>query len=217
MMASDIFARTEPPDAHRGLPINRHARWYTWSSAFRQAVEDAEAWLRRLPEPTLVQVAGLGEYGRTFTLAVEPPPALEAFARSLCLVRRAAGIMLFTGLLDRRLDGHLVRRLFALLRVSVAAVLHDERFSLYAPLGMTGSHVRDFALHADLYMPELLFNVFENVPADASGASTFLPTRTLLRLMDHAPIVDDYLADLAASVAAVRAGAGTPARTPVVY
>ena len=33
----------------------------------------------------------------------------------------------------------------------------------------------------------------------------------------HAPIVDDYLADLAASVATVRAGAGAPARTPAVY
>jgi glutamate/tyrosine decarboxylase-like PLP-dependent enzyme len=33
----------------------------------------------------------------------------------------------------------------------------------------------------------------------------------------HAPIVDDYLADLAAAVATVRAGAGTPSRTPVVY
>jgi glutamate/tyrosine decarboxylase-like PLP-dependent enzyme len=33
----------------------------------------------------------------------------------------------------------------------------------------------------------------------------------------HAPIVDDYLADLAASVAAVRAGAGAPSPTPVVY
>jgi sphinganine-1-phosphate aldolase len=33
----------------------------------------------------------------------------------------------------------------------------------------------------------------------------------------HAPIVDDYLADLAATVATVRGGAGTPSRTPVVY
>jgi sphinganine-1-phosphate aldolase len=33
----------------------------------------------------------------------------------------------------------------------------------------------------------------------------------------HAPIVDDYLADLAASVVSVRAGAGTPSRTPVAY
>jgi glutamate/tyrosine decarboxylase-like PLP-dependent enzyme len=33
----------------------------------------------------------------------------------------------------------------------------------------------------------------------------------------HAPIVDLYLADLAASVATVRAGAGARARTPVVY
>jgi hypothetical protein len=33
----------------------------------------------------------------------------------------------------------------------------------------------------------------------------------------HAPIVDDYLADLAAAAATVRAAAGTPSRTPVVY
>jgi glutamate/tyrosine decarboxylase-like PLP-dependent enzyme len=33
----------------------------------------------------------------------------------------------------------------------------------------------------------------------------------------HAPVVDEYLADLAASVAAVRAGAGAPSRAPVVY
>jgi hypothetical protein len=33
----------------------------------------------------------------------------------------------------------------------------------------------------------------------------------------HVPIVDDYLTDLAASVAAVRTGAGASSRTPVVY
>jgi glutamate/tyrosine decarboxylase-like PLP-dependent enzyme len=33
----------------------------------------------------------------------------------------------------------------------------------------------------------------------------------------HAPIVDEYLADLAASVAAVRAGAGVPSPSPAVY
>ena len=33
----------------------------------------------------------------------------------------------------------------------------------------------------------------------------------------HAPIVDDYLTDLTASVAAVRAGTGAPSRTSVVY
>jgi hypothetical protein len=33
----------------------------------------------------------------------------------------------------------------------------------------------------------------------------------------HAPIVDDYLADLAASVSAARAGAGVSSKAPVVY
>jgi hypothetical protein len=33
----------------------------------------------------------------------------------------------------------------------------------------------------------------------------------------HAPIVDDYLADLAAAVATVRAGTGIPSPSPAVY
>jgi hypothetical protein len=33
----------------------------------------------------------------------------------------------------------------------------------------------------------------------------------------HAPVIEEYLTDLAASVAAVRAGAGASSPTPVVY
>ena len=186
MTRPDIFAATEPPADHRGLAIGRHAKWYTWSAAFRNVIAAAEAWLRTLPEPRLVHVPGLAtEYDYTLAVAASPPPPVQRFARSLCTVRRPRGIMLFTGLLDQPLDGFLLRRLFALLRGSIAGVLGNERFSLYAPLGAIGRHAGDFALHADLYPPELLFNVFEEVPADASGASIFLPTRELHRLIEH--------------------------------
>lgn len=180
-----IFARSEPPASHRAGPIDRYARWHTWSPAFRHFIESSEPWLRRLPEPKLVRIPGLGEYGRTFTLTVEPRAELAAFARALCRLRRPAGIMLFTGLMGDPLDGHLLRRLFALLRANIASILGDRRFSLYAPLGVTGARAHDFALHSDLYMPQLLFNVFEEVPADGSGASTFLPTRIMSRLMEQ--------------------------------
>jgi hypothetical protein len=41
----------------------------------------------------------------------------------------------------------------------------------------------NFPLHADLYIPRILFNVFEAVPDDDTGASLFLPVSTLRKLM----------------------------------
>jgi len=185
MTMPDVFTRTASPAALRSLAINRFGRWYTWSVDFLQAVRDCEAWLRRLPEPELIHLPGLGQYDYTFTLATVPPPSLRAFMPTLGAMRRPRGIMLFTGLLDGPLDGFLLRRLFALMRDGVAAVLRDERYSLYAPLGATGRYAGDFTLHADLYLPELLFNVFEEVPADSSGASIFLHILDLYRLIDR--------------------------------
>jgi hypothetical protein len=181
---SPIFVDTAPPE-RPGFATVGWAGWFTWSRQFRDFLADSVEWLDRLPEPNLRKIDGLGEYGSTFHLAVEPPRELTDFALSLCRIKQPAGVMLFTRLLSEPLDGRLLRRVFALLRTSIANILGDERYSLYAPLGTTGMRAGDFGLHADLYMPEILFNVFENVPGDGSGASEFLPVRTLLGLTDE--------------------------------
>jgi hypothetical protein len=178
-----IFERAEPPAGQRGLAINQSAIWYTWSTAFRNFTVVFENWLRSLPEPELITIPGLVKYDYTLSLPLPADHPFWDFVRSMCQLERPCGIMLFTDLLDQDIDGFILRRLFAMLRFGIARSLSDERFSLYAPLGTTGAGAGDFDLHADLYLPELLFNVFEEVPGDSSGASIFLHTADLFRLM----------------------------------
>ena len=59
--------------------------------------------------------------------------------------------------------------------------------ALYAPLGTTGSGAGAFPLHADLYVPEILWIIFDEVPQGRSGASLFAPASALLGLLDQVP------------------------------
>lgn len=45
--------------------------------------------------------------------------------------------------------------------------------ALYTPL--TVANKGHFPLHSDLYIPRVLFNLFDEVPGDGSGASILLP------------------------------------------
>lgn len=60
----------------------------------------------------------------------------------------------------------------------------DDRAAMYTPLAQTGRHVADFPLHADLYLPKLLFNVFDHVAEDDSGASLFVSLTALRQIMN---------------------------------
>lgn len=105
------------------------------------------------------------------------------FARSLYRITVPQHIMLFTNLLDEYLNGHTLHRLFALFRAALADVSRDQTCALYSPLGTAAWWARSFPLHADLYIPELLFNIFDDVPEDWSGESVFLNFSALQQLM----------------------------------
>ncbi len=56
----------------------------------------------------------------------------------------------------------------------------------------------DFPLHSDLYPPAILFNVFDRVPDDNSGASLFLPMKSLEQMLGRWPVAQRRLAQLLA-------------------
>jgi hypothetical protein len=91
--------------------------------------------------------------------------------------------MLFDGLLGPDLDGNRLHVLFALLRGTLVKIAGNDFAAMYTPLGDTGNDVGDFLLHADLYIPEYLFNVFDNVSASTGGTSTFLAVSSLKRIV----------------------------------
>jgi hypothetical protein len=188
-MRRSIFCRIEPPDNLAHLAINRFATWHTWSDAFRTFLVDAEGELRRFPPPPTVRIKRLSDYDYTFSM----PPAVwgdasrqkqfESFVQSLAQVRPTARLMLFDKLLGAHLDGQKLHVLFAVMRGALAESAANDFAAMYTPLGNTGDDIGDFPLHADLYVPQYLFNVFDNVPADAAGASTFLAVSSLKRIV----------------------------------
>lgn len=191
MRRQPIFRRIEPPRGLARLPINRHAAWHTWSDGFRDFLFRSAGELARLPLPPTRRIKLRSRYNYTFSL----PPArlknaslrdqLEAFAQSLAATRPSRKLMLFDGLLGSHLDGKRLHVLFALLRGVLAERATDEFAAMYTPLGDTGGDVGDFLLHADMYVPQYLFNVFDHVPPKTGGSSTFLTVSTLKRIVSR--------------------------------
>jgi hypothetical protein len=101
-------------------------------------------------------------------------------ASSLLALRQSDGIIFFTGLLNEPIDGRGLHYLFAGLRDSIAGQIGSPWAALYAPLSAVGDDVGEFLLHCDLYVPEILWNVFEDVASDCSGASCFVQSAVML-------------------------------------
>jgi hypothetical protein len=186
-MSADVFDRIDPPIPHVGLPINEHAVWLTWSQSFRRFLRQSADVIRNLPAPGLVRVAGLAKYNSTFSYwprtYADFGRRILSFSRSLIAVAPESKLFLLHGLFTPDLDGPGLHKLFATFRDAFVQLAGNERAAMYTPLGQTGSRIGDFPLHADLYIPRVLFNVFEAVPDDGSGASLFLPVPKLRLLM----------------------------------
>lgn len=70
--------------------------------------------------------------------------------------------------------------LFALLRTELPKISHKP--ARYAPIASADAERSGFPLHADLFQSKFLITIFDNVPADASGASILLPARQLMHI-----------------------------------
>jgi hypothetical protein len=191
-MTFDVFRRIDAPAGQRNLTPTIPATWQTWSNEFTRFLVEAAPELQRLADPPRVRIRDLADYDTTFSRSpaeladIVLQRRLYAFARSLGATRPRRTLMLFDGLLEPHLNGAQLGALFALLRGALVEIAGDPQAAMYTPLGRTGRHVRDFPLHADLYIPEILFNVFDRVPTDESGASLFLPVSGLGPLLRDA-------------------------------
>jgi hypothetical protein len=187
-MPRSIFREIGPPKRTAKLAINEFSTWHTWSDEFCAFLVRAADEFAGFPAPPIMRLNHLSEYNYTFSLL----PAewkdsslckeFEAFVRSLAGTRPRRKLMLFDRLLGPHLDGQKLRVLFALTRGTLVQMANSEFAAMYAPLGNIGVDVGDFLLHADLYVPQYLFNVFDNVRATTGGASTFLPVPRLKQI-----------------------------------
>lgn len=189
-MSKQVFCPIPCPPLHRDLPVNEFANWYTWSTEFIFFLSEAKAELDKLTSPPLIRLASVKEkYNYTYSWPVDGwsdhllRKLFVSFARSM--PSSSTRIMLFDGLIEPVLSSSQLHSLFAILRGTLAHLCGSEIFAMYAPLGDIGKWAADFPLHADLFAPEYLFNVFDEVSSDNSGASIFLSFPMLRSLLTN--------------------------------
>jgi hypothetical protein len=184
----DIFQQIDPPPKQRRLKISKQAAWYTWSPGFRSLLKPFRAQVQRLDDLTAIRLLGGKEYDHTYTLDPEGiedkqlARDLMRFVRSLYNVQVSDRLMFFTDMMDSDLDSRTLSFLFAFFRAALVSLSRDPLSALYQPL-RSKREGKEFLLHSDLYMPVILFNIFDEVSNDSSGASVFLAISSFIELL----------------------------------
>lgn len=190
-----LFQATKPPLDREYNLINNYAEWNTWSSEALLFLKKWNIAIKDLEEPNLISVLEGKPYDYTYSLnpyglvANEIYNEFKLFSETFYNLKISQNILLFSNLLSPEFNSTGLHFLFACMRNYLVEMTGDILFALYTPLGTTTNgavyiSMADFGLHADLYPPKNLFNVFEEVDNDSSGASIFLQTSVLSEILD---------------------------------
>lgn len=185
----DIFQQIAPPSRQARLSINREADWYTWSREFRLLFKPWARQVQELKRPISIHLLRGKEYDDTYSLDLNSisnkrlARHLMWFAKSLYELNISDRLMLFTDMIDQNLDARSLSFLFAFFRAALVSLSSDPLSAVYQPISRSQKKGNEFLLHSDLYIPVILFNVFDDVSNDSSGASLFLSVSSAIELL----------------------------------
>jgi hypothetical protein len=111
-----------------------------------------------------------------------------------------ASAVILTGILDELPDGGCAR-LIGFLHDRVVALTGDLNAAIAAPVGMAGAADGGFAPHSDMWVPSLLFNVFEAVEPGGHGATLLLPMDEVFSIAADAGVSDEQIARMHEAIA----------------
>jgi hypothetical protein len=188
-----MFIPTVTPPLMKPLTPSFEARWYTWSPVTRRLLSRWIGRANKQPRPRIKRLGLTTEYDYTFSIDVDSLQRGKQLQLALAVARELYErpvpdhVMLFTNLLGDGIDGNSIRFLFAFLREAIVRFSGNPHDAFYSPLRDVGKQSGDFPLHADLYHPVLLLNVFDQVPSDGSGATVLLSRQSLQEALGCVP------------------------------
>lgn len=184
----DIFQQIDPPRKQARARINKQAIWYSWPNEFRYLLKHLSRQFRSLKEPASRHLLGGKEYDDTYTLDINSisdkalTRELMRFSKCLYNLDISDRLMLFTDMLNEDLYGRNLARLFAFLRAALVSLSNDPLSALCQSIKHQ-KRGNEFPLHSDLYVPVILFNIFQEVSNYRRGASLFIPVSTVIELL----------------------------------
>ncbi len=184
-LPAHLFRRIPPPSSD----VEAQAQWFTWSARARETLSSLAH--HHLPRPRVTYFQNT-EYGYTLQskarelVPLELRRRLDALAAAFLRIDCGDRLFLFDNLIGGSIDGRCLQSFFAWVCARIVEITRDPQAAIYAPLGAVGGTAQgDFPLHADLYAPVHLLNVFDEVPADGSGEALLLPAGHLFRCVDE--------------------------------
>ena len=187
----ELFRVVTPPHRIRSSRLLRESRCYTWSPDAVSLLRFLRRDLTKAGRPHIIHLQRGQGYDYTYSLShtslldSDVAEDIAELTKKLIAIRPPLSVVFFSGLIDEHITGRVIHYLFAIMRDVLARTARSQWAAIYAPSASVGDDAGDFPLHCDLYVPEMLWNIFEDVPTDGSGAAVFLETRTMLDIMQQ--------------------------------
>ena len=191
----DALPLLEPfscPRRHARGSFASKADWYSWSPDALSFIREYKTLLERPRRPYLINLRGCEPYETTYDLGFHADmegtfrQTVDRFARSLLLLNLGDRIMLLRRLLRREISSWTLRHLLLLLRSSLTKLTGIPHSAILSPV-FRARQGAGFPLHADLYIPEHLLIVYDEVATDGTGRSLLLPRREMSRALAACP------------------------------
>lgn len=159
--------------------------WYSWSKEFLRFYKEFKnsVDVSKL-KPDLIFIDGFNDYNYSYNLDFKKYVPIKfrcdfkKFSLNFLEYPLQNRILFFTNLINPQILGGDIHLIFSIFSNVIAYEHKYEMGALYPPL--TISNNGHFPLHCDLYIPQILFNLFDEVPQNNTGASLFLRIDTLL-------------------------------------
>jgi hypothetical protein len=194
-----FFRCTTVPRSHQEHSVALEARWLSWGDNVIRFFENFGNPVDQLSAPAKISVNGCSPYEYSYSYRLSRidrrlSKHLLCLTESLLSFPLGTTLNLLTGMLDAPLSTSRLAKFVALLRAGIVRLTGDPKSALNAPV-YAARHDDGFPLHADLFLTERLFLIFDDVPQGRSGASLFLPVRVLFDIAGRIQEIPRQTAD----------------------
>ncbi len=186
------FCRTDAPHDRRGTGRRlRDSHWVTWTTNGRDLLAEWTELSRAVGhELPVLCVRGITDEPITYTLPERAVPrrlrpGLKWLAARLRGLSTPKGVILLRDLFRTDAEGRGLRLLFAAVRQQLAREAGRAPMPMFPP---TSRSTLAFELHADLWAPELLLNVYVRPAQDRSGQSLLLSVVELKLALERSAV-----------------------------